>query len=530
MDEKTLRLDRRQFAKLAGAGGLTGLAGCMQDPGEDDNGDGVDDAGRNGEGDDAYDHVVIAQVEEPATMNPYYPGLTRTHLNLHLHLYDHLVRRDPDNDYDPVPGLAEDWEQIDDETWQFTLRDDAEFHNGDTLTADHVSRSFDLMQDEDYSPGLAEQMGLETEVDVIDDYELEFYVPQLDISATFLERLTTYSLVVHPDDFDEKDDDQIDDEGVYGTGPFELQEWDRGSSITLERNENWWNGTPKIETITWEFISEDSTRMNALQTGDLDIAANLPTSYAAEVDEDPDLEITEEPSVRVAWCVFNQDDTPFESREVRQAANYAVDVEEILAEVREGYGEVMGQPIPDYFFGYNPDVEPYPYDPEEAERLLDDAGYSDGFEITFTVDTSFEAEAQAISGYLSEVGIDTSVEVGDEGTLTTDYVEGEMEDLYYFDWGNWSLFHGAGTYQDNFYSEGEWSYVNNEEADSLLEETFATADLDELEALYQELGEVTHEHAECLFLFTYVDLHGKIPELEEFRANSTDLIYLDFVE
>ncbi len=528
MDDNILRLNRRQFAKLAGAGSLAGVAGCMQDPGEDDDADDADDG--NGEAADAYDHVVVAQVEEPATLNPYYPGLTRTHLNVHLHLYDHLVRRDPDNDYEPVPGLAEDWEQVDDETWQFTLRDDVEFHNGDALTADHVSRSFDLMQDESYSPGLAEQVGLETEVDAVDDHELEFHVPQLDISATFLERLTTYTLLVHPDDFEEKDDDQIDDEGVYGTGPFQLQEWDRGSSITLERNDDWWRGTPRIETITWEFISEDSTRMNALQTGDLDIASDLPSSYAVEVEEDPDLEITEEPSVRVSWVVFNQDGTPFAEKEVRQAANYAVDVETIIQEVREGYGEPLSQPIPDYFFGYNPDIDPYPYDPDEAERLLEEAGYGDGFETTFTVDTAFESVAQAVSGYLSEVGIDASVEVGDEGTLTTDYVEGEMEGMDYFDWGNWSLFHGAGTYQDNFYSDGEWSYVNNDEVDSLIEETFETADLDELEGIYQDLGEVTHEDAECLFLFTYVDLHGKIPELDQFEANATNLIYLDFVE
>ena len=517
MAENTLRLSRRQFAELAGAGALVGAAGCLSDPeaAEDDD-------------ETMYDHVVVAQVDEPTTMNPYYDGLTRAHLNLHLHMYDHLLRRDPD-DYSVAPGLAEEWEQVDDETWQLTLREGVQFHNGDELTAAEVRGSFDLMHDESYSPGLASHIGTGTVVEEVGEYELEFTFDSLDIAATFPERLTTYPVIVHPDEFAEKDDGLIDDEGVSGTGPFEFQEWDRGNSVTFEANEDWWRGTPKIETLTWEFIEESSTRVSALQTGELDVATAIPEGRAGEIDDDPDLTTTDEPSVRVRWCVFNREDTPFEHRAVRQAANYAVDVETIVEETREGFGAGIGQPIPDYFFGYNEDVDPYPYDPDEAERLLDEAGYPDGFETTFTVDQGNSELAQAVAGYLRDVGIDADVEVGDAATLVGDFLEGNMAPMYYQDWGNWSLFHAGGTYPYTVYSDGEWSYVENDRADELIEQTFETADRDELESIYRELGQETHDEAEFLYLFTYVDIHGKRSELEEFRAHATNLVYFDFV-
>ena len=471
-----------------------------------------------------YEHLRIGWPRDITSLDPLgYARLSRPELNVHLHIFEHLLNRDERGQI--VPHLAERYAAVDERTWRIHLRRGIKFHNGEPFTAEDVKFSFDDMKTSGRAPGLAQFVEDIENVRVVDPYIVE--VRTKAPLPTLPARLTTYTLMVSAKQRKGQDPASFSDRPL-GTGPFKFVEWRRGDRIVLERNEQYWKGMPRIKRVTIFIIPDDNTRVAALREGSIDIAVDVPEPLTDRVKNDPRLEITAAPSVRVQWIVLRHDVSPLNDVRVRQALNYTVNKDELVQRLLRGYGLPMGQPVPPYFFGYDPEVKPYPFDPRKARQLLAEAGYERGFEVTFRTVPIWEETARAVAGYLATFGVRTRFEVVEYGTMYSEFLGRRAAPLQYYSWGNWSLMDIDGTLPFVFACGGQWSYYCNPRLDALIEQ-MKTVDVRKRLRLAQQASRMLHEEAPVIYLFAQYDIHGKRKGLPEFTARTDNTVRFDWV-
>lgn len=166
-----------------------------------------------------------------------------------------------------------------------------------------------------------------------------------------------------------------------GTGPFKFKEWIPGSKLTMVRNDDYWEGKPKLEEVTFRVIPGDAARVIALETGEVQVAVRIPALDIPRLKADPRIVIDNTASVRTIYLGFNHFQKPFQDKRVRQALNYAVNKEALLKHVLGGIDRISDAPISPGIFGYTP-IKTHEYNPKKAKALLAEAGYPDGFETT----------------------------------------------------------------------------------------------------------------------------------------------------
>jgi peptide/nickel transport system substrate-binding protein len=318
-----------------------------------------------------------------------------------------------------------------------------------------------------------------------------------------------------------------------GTGPFKLVEWKKGERIVLERYDKYWNGVPKIKKITIFPITDQNTRISALKSGTLDVATDISPALAKDLKSSPSIEVISVPSVRIEFVYMRTDEPPFNDKRVRQALNYAINKDEFVKELISGFGLPLGQPCPPYFFGHNPGIKPYPYDPEKARQLLKEAGYPKGLDLFYEIPALFQENARAIAGYLQAVDIKCKLEVKEFAAAYADILERKMRPLTHFGWGNWSLLDIDGTLQFVFGctkpGQGKWSYYCNPRIEEIIAES-KTIDENRRLALAQEASQILYEEAPVIFLYAQHDIHAKRPGLPEFKARTDNTINLKWVK
>ena len=188
---------------------------------------------------------------------------------------------------------------------------------------------------------------------------------------------------------------------------------------------------------------------------------------------------------------------------------------------------------PPYFFGHNPNIKPYPYDPEKAKKLLAEAGYPKGLSVTLEVGATFEERARAVAGYLKAIGIDVRLQVKEFGAAYADMLERKMAPLYHMSWGNWSLLDIDGTIRDVFActkpNEGRWSYYCNPRIEELIKELKTVDDKKRLRAA-MEANQIVHDDAAVIFLYAWHDIHGKRKGIPDFEARVDNTVRFDWVK
>jgi peptide/nickel transport system substrate-binding protein len=478
-----------------------------------------------------YDQINIGLDVLLAAVDPLgYPRLSRMELNVQMCFFDHLFRRDKDGKI--VGHLATGYKWLDDNTMRVTLRKGVKFHNGDEFTAEDVRFSIHDMMNPDRGPGLVGVTKGITEVKVIDRYTADFIVERPIPSLPA--KLACYTLMVSKNDRDGRDP-KLYEKKPMGTGPFKFIEWKKGEYVKAVRNEDYFLGVPKIKRVTFFPIADMSTRVSALKSGEIDIAVNISPNQAEELNKHPELEVTATPSSRCVWIWIRTDQKPFDDKRVRQALNYAVNNQEFVSELLDGYGLPIGQIAPPYFFGHNPDIKPYPYDPEKAKKLLAEAGIPKNFQITMELGTPFEEGARAVAGYLESIGLRVKLLVKEFGAAYADMLERKMAPLYYMSWGNWSLLDIDGTLLDCFgctnkqTGVGRWSYYCNPRIEEIITELRTTDDVQRLKVA-REAGQILHDEAPLIYLYAQNDIHAKKKGIPEFKARMDNTFRLKWIK
>jgi ABC-type transport system substrate-binding protein/ABC-type dipeptide/oligopeptide/nickel transport system permease component len=315
-------------------------------------------------------------------------------------VYEGLVHLGPDSAIEPA--LATAWEVSPDGlTYLFHLRPGVRFHDGATFDADAVRFSLTRAID---PHSLNPQKAL---LQCIGSVEV---VDQLTVSLHLVRRCSGLlevlgwgaAVIVSPDSAATNATHPV------GTGPFRFAEWQRGVSVSLARNDQYWGGAPALDGVTYRFLGDPSAALDALIAGDVDGFAAFPTPESvARLQHDRRFRVVVAPSEGKTIMAINNRQKPFDDVRVRQALAYAIDRRAIIDAAMFGYGQVIGSHYTPQDPGYVDLTHTYEYDPARARALLAEAGYPNGFEATLKLPPLSYARrsGEIIAAELAAVGV-----------------------------------------------------------------------------------------------------------------------------
>ena len=239
---------------------------------------------------------------------------------------------------------------------------------------------------------------------------------------------------------------------AVGTGPFVFEDWVAGSHVTLVRNEEYWGEPAKAEKLVIRGIPENTVRAIELETGGVDIAYNIDPMDELRLDGTPGIVLDKYETLSTSYIGFNVNKAPFDDVRVRQAINYALDVEAVVDYIYTGQAVAAGGPLPPLVWGAL-DAEGYEYNPEKAKELLAEAGYPDGFSTTLWTNDNPQRMmiAEMFQADLAEIGIDVEVLVVPWATYLEETGSGK-HDMFILGWvtvtadpdyGLYALFHSS---------------------------------------------------------------------------------------
>lgn len=401
------------------------------------------------------------------------------------------------------PWLAEDYEIVDDTTYEFQLRDDVRFHNGRLITAEDVKYSIERVLDPDVPSPEAFELEPIERVEVLDDHTLRIITEEP--FAPILHGLA-FGLGVHPEEAVEEHGDLRFD--AVGAGPFELVEYEPDSRFVLEAFDDFFEGAPAVDTVEYHVIADPTTRVTALRSGDVDVARFTDPKIVRPLEMDPNITVDSTGMPRILHYHLNNRREPFDDARVRLAMSYAIDRQEIVDLVFLGNASPTG-PIPPSMGDWALPVEELPgyeHDPDLAREMLAEAGYPNGFESSIIASTRFPIDieiAQVMAEQLAEVGIEMQIRTVEWGDMLDMWIE-----RHDFD----TLLIASNTGRDpdanffrRFHSESDRNAVGyvNPEVDELMERGRETIPYEERYEIYAELQRIITEESPKIFLTDY---------------------------
>jgi peptide/nickel transport system substrate-binding protein len=460
--------------------------------------------------------IVVGLGAEPRTMLAV-TIVDWTTANMLEHIYDRLLDRDPKT-FKPRPMLAESWRIVNDKTWEFKLRRNVRFHNGEPFTAASVKATIDYALDPATKShyAAAAYWGPVKEVQVVDDSTVRFITKQPWPNLVDNAALTT-SLIMPAKALKDLGPAKLAEKPI-GTGPFKFVEWKRDDRLVLERNPDYWQGPADASRVTFRFIPEFSARLAALLSGEIDIMKDVPPHTVEAVERSGRAKLRATVSSRINYlALVNLKPGPMQDVRVRRAMNHAVDVDELIKQVLKGRATRMCGPMAPTNVDYAP-AECYKHDPARAQALFKEAGV-DPTKLQLTLDTPSgrypldKDVSLAIAAQLQRVGIKVNVVVNEWGTHLDKIKNRNTGDMFFLGWG--PALHGQGTVHPLFLADQTYSsYGNNPvlndkiaRAGTLLEPK-ARADA------YAELQKLVRDEAPWVFLWQQHDLYGVAGHVE----------------
>ncbi|MGG4180378.1 ABC transporter substrate-binding protein [Virgibacillus pantothenticus] len=470
-------------------------------------------------------------------------------------IFESLLDYDKES-FEVVPGLSHDWEVSDDGlSYTFFLEEDVTFHDGTPFNAEAVKINFERWADPKHKYAFTDQgyayplygtmfggyKGDDThnikEINVINDYEIEFVLkaPQ----GPFLQNMAMHYFAMTSPAALEKYGPDIGENPV-GTGPFKFVSWSKNDQIILEKFADYRKeGLPKLDQVIFEVIPENSARLIALRSGEVDIIDGINPDDAAGIESEEGLELYVRGENNVGFLGMNVEKEPLNDKLVRQAINYAVDTEAIVEALYADYATTAINLIPPNYFGYNEEIKAYGYDVERAQELLAEAGYDNGFELdlwVMPVSRPYmpdpETVAEIVQSNLEEVGITTNIVREEWAPYLEKTGKGEHE-LYLLGWsgsnGDPDYFFDSLLHGDSIGGENRSFYKNNE-VDELIDQAGAEIDQDQRAELYKQVQAILHEEAPGVNIVHSTPLAAAKSEVKNFIPHPSTSDPLEEVE
>lgn len=350
------------------------------------------------------------------SLDPHFHNETPTN-SLNYNIFDGLVNFD--KDLNPYAVLAESWKILDDVTWQFNLRKNVTFHNGNAFTADDVVWSFNRAKTGEKS-GFKGSISAVKAVEKVDDYTVKVITNG---PFPILLRKLTYLRIMDKESSEGQSDEALGLAPV-GTGPYKLTRWQRGQSLTLEANTGYFLGKPAIDKVELRPLTNDATRVAAMLSNAVHLINRVPVRDVDRIKANKQLQFFMRPGLRLIYLqmdhmrekspyVEGAEKNPFTDVRVRKAFYYGIDEEAIVKHIMGGYAVAAAQYYPVAVNGHDKGLTRPAYDPQKAKALLKEAGYENGFTVTLDSPNdryiNDEKIAQAVASSLAKIGITVKV-------------------------------------------------------------------------------------------------------------------------
>lgn len=432
---------RRTIASTALVLGGLLLAGCATAP------------GTSGEAPIATDAIIDIRVGlEPTSLDVTTTSGAGLVQVMRGNVYEGLVGLS--EDLEILPALASDWEISDDGlTYTFTIREGVVFHDGTPMTIDDVVASLQASSAEGSMNPDAKRMGSVATVEASDDTTLVVTLAERDIN--FLDSLTTSAGYVVPAE------SSIDlAAATNGTGPYTLDQWNRGATLALEPFDKYWGEAPLNDGVVFHYIADETTAATALQGGEVDILAGVTAETADLLRGAGEFQVIEGDSTSWMTLGFNHNFAPLKDQRVRQALRQAIDKEELIQVIGGQAIEVGTITVPTDSWHVDA-TDTAAYNPEASRALLAESGY-ENLDLTLTVSNTYDTIiTEFIAAELAEVGVNVTIDTVEFATWLEDVYTNkdfELTMVLHVDPATITYYGNPGYY---------WSY-NNAEAQALV--------------------------------------------------------------
>jgi peptide/nickel transport system substrate-binding protein len=542
-DDESSNYDRRSVLK-GGAAVTAGLiAGCSGDGGGAGGDGGSTDASDSGTGEstpttsvetnsdgETVLNVMTSQPNE--TLDPHDTGgIPDSHVIYHS--IENLIFRNDQGEL--IPALATDWGREEPGRYRFQLREGVQWHNGDDFTAEDVAFSIRRIVDDEvgyastrksYIPGVTgAEVVDETTVDIISESVNPVIIPGF---SAFL------GAAIMNKEWVQSHEREYVAQNMVGTGPFVLEEYESGVRAEFSRNENYWGDAPEIDRAVFTWSGEAATRVNGLLAGETDLTVNIPPQDVPRVEDNDGTAIKNVPSTRICYAFMRRGVEPFTSKKFRQALNYAIDIEGVVDDVLSGFGTSTGQPTLEMMFGYDPDIEPYPYDPEMATELIDESGFA-GEELNPPSRLGRYLKGEewmtAWTNQMDQLeNLTVEANLMDSASFTSRLGASGDQQMDFAIWGyGQPTFDASATIQSTLLGDAIGTYPDPELAD-IMAQADSEGDRDEREALLQEANRWCHEECPWVFMHGQSSIYGQNTEDFSWTPRSDELLNANFIE
>jgi peptide/nickel transport system substrate-binding protein len=397
-------------------------------------------------------------------------------------VYQGLIARTPEQDI--VPALASDWTVSPDGlTYTFTLREDVAFHDGQPLTPQDVVWSLTTRKN---TPEWSDSSRLANVTTIAaEGQEITLTLAQPD--SSLLWNLTGRAGIIL------KEGDSVDYQtATNGTGPFVLEDWRQGDSITFARNDAYWGEPAGVAEVVFDYIPDNQAALNAALAGEVDVVTGFDANLQEQIEANGDFALVLGKSTDKGTLAFNQTEGPLADKRVRQAIRQAIDHDAIVEALASG--QTQYGPIPELDPGYEDLADVAPYDPEAARALLEEAGEED-LELTLTIPNFYATTIpQILVSDLNEVGITLEVESVDFPTWLNDVYINKDYDLSF-------VLHTEARDFENWADPDYYFTYDNPEVQDLYTQSLAATDESEAAELLAEAARIVSEDAAADWLY-----------------------------
>ncbi|UCF50399.1 MAG: hypothetical protein JSU91_02650 [Thermoplasmatales archaeon] len=437
------------------------------------------------------------------------------------------------------PALAESWNNPNNLTWRFNLRNDVKFHNGYNFTAEDVKYSIELIKD-DKNNSLYGFLKMVKEVKIINDLMVDIIT--VEPYPILLNKLA--NIFILSKNYQENTTSEI----PVGTGAYKFSELLEDNHLILERFDGYWKKKSKFQNVTFKFIDDYEERVNSLVNGQVEMIDFLLPSSVEELSQIEGIKTLNYLRQVVTFlsfdfrendsCCFKGEKNPFSDVRVRKAIYHAIDIDEIIGNIFYGYAEPASQFVTSYISGYNPTIERPSFNLGMARQYMKDSGYENGFEVvldTTTVSANRVNVSEKIVDQLSRINITVIINILSSNDFYTKIMN-RNSSFYLVGWGVDSG--DAGEIFDNILRSvdinngfGAYNFGNysNPDIDSIADDIFYNMNTIERLNLMQEGFEIAMQDVACVPLYTYKGISAMINEIS-WQPRADGLIKLEDID
>lgn len=470
--------------------------------------------------------VVVAQGIDPEALDCQ-ASVNIPTMVVNSNIYDPLISRDQELKF--TNRLATSYKNTAPTRWRFELRKGASFHNGEPFNAEAVKFSFERIYAADSKSPQKGWFNTIDRIEVVNEYAVDIITKKPD--PILPARLTLFFMV--PPKYIKEVGNVKFSLNPVGTGPFKFVKWVRDDQVVLARNDKYWDGAPAIKDLIFRAMPETQSRLAALQTGEIDIATNVPPDLAEGLKGKGPFDFKSTLSTRVMFLqLCTNKESPLLKQKVRQAINYAIDRDSIIKNILKGYGEKIPSLIPIPVFGFDPNLKPYPYDPQMAKKLLAEAGYPNGLDINMDGPSGRymrdKEVCQAIAGQLGQAGIRVNLKIIEWGTYIGNVTSHKTNPIYLIGWSLPSLDPDQWMWVNTHTGE-PFSQTSDPELDKMLEEARYEMDVAKREKLYHKINRYVYDQAYLAILYEQRDLMG-VSNRIDYNPRGDEMIFMRTVK